>query len=158
MSVLKEYLEKHTAWLKEYGAPGTKDFKYRCIEDFVLQNGREFIPAELPSGYELGEKKECFTNAIHLAVQKDLVYVEGYCFQIIPFHHAWCVDRDGTLIEPTLEKPLDYEYFGVGFNSAWAMGHMMKRGYYGLLDDWENGWPILTGKVDPVLATGDNSL
>lgn len=73
----------------------------------------------------------------------DLVYVEGYAAGIIPVLHAWCVDSDGKVVDPTWDDGIGTEYFGVPFNRAFVMTAVVDKGSYGLIDDMNGRWSLL---------------
>lgn len=63
-----------------------------------------------------GPMKECFRNAGWLSRTTRLHYVEGYAVRgrlMLPLAHAWCVDDDGRVYDPTWPDGTDY--FGVVF-------------------------------------------
>ena len=132
--------------------PLNDQFKYCCIEDFVLQHGREWKAQPLPQGIPKGPQKECFRNAILLAWDRGYTYAEGYILFHIPILHAWCIDEDGMVIDNTLDSPETHPYFGVAFDTDWASKETLKRGKAGLLDDYDRRFPILTGKIKPKFA------
>jgi len=143
MIELKEYMEMVAEFHKKDGRAA--DRKYSCVEDFILQNGREM---ELgTTEVERGEMKACFQNAYHLAMEKDWTYCEGYAIAkgLIPILHAWVLDGEGKVVDPTWEG--EAEYFGCEFPWKWVMGITFKREYWGsMLDDWQNHFPLLTGE------------
>jgi len=103
-------------------------------DEFILQNGKHFIPQSLPQHlvkYQ-GRKKECFKNAYQFA-GNGFTYVEGYAFSIIPVEHAWCVDNEGKVYEITWDEP-GSEYFGVQFNFEYIMEIALMKKCYGILD------------------------
>lgn len=87
----------------------------------LLQFAKDFgVGARLPTGLDLGCPKECFKNATHVMLNRtDLFYVEGYAMNVvdlpIPIEHAWLVDGDGTVIDPTWPHAGDHVYYGVAF-------------------------------------------
>lgn len=121
---------------------------YVNIDDFVLRNGRAFKPGRrLWKGMEWGEEKQCFANATHAMLRfPKLTYCEGYALGIIPVLHAWLVTPRGIVVDPTWRKA-GTEYFGVPFNKQFVMRTLRSRGYYGVLDNMEEGFPLLTGKA-----------
>jgi hypothetical protein len=73
---------------------------------FVLEYGRDYTPAVLPAGLELGKKMCCFANAFKLASATGrLTYVEGYGTLVGSdtwlYRHAWCADSSGAVFDPT---------------------------------------------------------
>lgn len=99
------------------------------VEAFLLDYGEEFAANPTPEWVEQMEPKMCFMNCFILIEEQQsgmlgdeiapLYYCEGYVLSSglpIPIHHAWCMQEDGTLIEPTLPDRTDEEtvtYFGV---------------------------------------------
>jgi hypothetical protein len=124
--------------------PKPNGWKYSCMEDFVLANGRLFTYKPLPKKIKRGEMKLCYMNAYHLVMAKpELIYVEGFAAGIIPTAHAWCVDRKGRVYDPTWQD--GQEYFGVPFDPIFVLETIAKREHYGVIDDWENKWPLIQG-------------
>ena len=75
-------------------------------------------------------------NATMLALASDLTYVEGQISVYgIPIEHAWCVNADGVVIDPTLKPDKDVgDYFGVPFLTDYVSKAVLRNGVYGLLD------------------------
>lgn len=129
---------------------------YHSISDFVLKNARVWNPQPLPSQYPSMTPKECFANAQQLVLENGsgLIYCEGYALGVIPVLHAWCLDSDGNVIDPTWsgrKKRVDIgsEYFGIAFNEDYIVDRMLAiECYHSLLDDWENRWPIFSAPVE----------
>ena len=72
----------------------------------------------------------------------------------IPVLHAWNVDAEGSVIDSTWE-PVGSIYFGVIFPVSIVRGAKTS-----VLDDWENGWPVLreswtaaVGGIDGLVST-----
>ena len=154
MSSLKEHL---VAIRDLRAGHGPKDTKYSSIEDFVLKNGKSYKFKKLPKKYRRGRGKECFMNATQLSQShSELTYTEGYAFNMIPTMHAWVVDKEGNAYDPTWEK--GFEYFGVEFSGQYLSKTLLKKGTYGLIENMEMGFPLLTGKdtdFNPSDLTGD---
>jgi hypothetical protein len=101
------------------------------VYEFLLEHGQEFqgIPWTKfrGTGYRKMKAQMCFANcwAASLIIP-DLTYYEGYAHAgLITVHHAWCVDEQGRVVDFTWRKKAqnrlpenEWEYFGVGFNSA----------------------------------------
>ena len=115
---------------------------YYCLEDFVLKNGQLFEPKMLPKKVRRGLMKECFRNAALLSMETSYQYVEGYALSIIPTIHAWCTDKKGRVIDPTWED--GKEYYGIIFKDSYLLKYLLKYKRYGLLENWENAYPLLT--------------
>ena len=91
----------------------------RSVEVFLLSYGEEFGKATLPDYLTAMAPRMCFQNCFELAeLEDDLTYCEGYILRpgVFPLvvHHAWLVDTDDSVIEPTItDDPLGLDYFGV---------------------------------------------
>ena len=80
-----------------------------------------------------------------------MTYVEGYAIGIgssIGILHAWCVDQDGNVFDPTWKT--GEAYFGIPFKAEYVKRVIAERierlgeeAYFGLLDDFEAGWPLI---------------
>ncbi len=113
-------------------------------QSFVLEHGMQF-PTMAPKQPKLGRLKACYKNAAQLAMNsKDVIYVEGFAAGIIPVMHAWCIDLEGRVLEPTWTHALQAkrDYFGIPFNLQFLMRQLAVQEYYGLLDQPRHGWPV----------------
>jgi hypothetical protein len=126
-------------------AEGTAMARYHRL---LLDHGTEGRGAPKPRGVKYGKKRECFRNALHLAMARpDLTYVEGIACWHIPTAHAWCVDAKGRVIDPTWRVPKAdvplVEYLGLRIKTEWAWAAVLKAERYGV---------ITTGRVltDPM--------
>jgi hypothetical protein len=146
---MKTYLEDMRVMRRSMGnaLPG-----YTGAEDFVLQHGREQVPVNLPKGVRRGTPKACYNNAFDLVMRhpKKYVYCEGFAYVcVLPVHHAW-VAPVGDLtkaIDVTWGKELQGVYIGVPFKTDFVRRVAQKsRHGFCMLDRWEDGWPLLTGK------------
>ena len=143
MQTTKDYL-KFVQKARENQKP--EGWKYTSIEDFILKNGRQMgIKMEsLPTGIKRGKPKQCFKNAYLLALAEGFTYCEGYANGVIPLMHAWCLDKNKKVIDPTWKDGKDY--FGVEIPIEVADRIMAKSGHYGILDTWMIKFPLLTGE------------
>jgi hypothetical protein len=81
----------------------------------LLQYGAEY-PDRRPAPWR-GTPKACYANAQYLVKRRPgWRYVEGYATALVPIEHAWCLNPDGQVIDPTLEQASDY--FGVAIDMA----------------------------------------
>lgn len=125
---------------------------------FLLKLGRDWVAQPLPDDVPPGPIRQCYENAGALALERpELTYVEGYAYPpgLIPVHHAWCVDRQGRVIDNTLASAAHSEYFGVpvsrdhlyetvGQRKHWGIlvEHMTARHLAACLEDVQAGaWP-----------------
>jgi hypothetical protein len=121
------------------------------LTDFVLANGRDYAIGPNTFDGPRGTPKECFANAAHLALRdRSLTYVEGkITCHGIPIDHAWCVDANGIVVDPTIDTPKGRisDYFGVPFRTDYLIKAMLANKVYGLL-----GWFCKT--LEPLLELG----
>lgn len=122
---------------------------YRGPADFVLREGK---PYERAGVCRTGAPRACFGNSIAFATHNETSgwrYVEGYALApwrqlldvVIPIHHAWVVDADGVMYEPTWPAP-GQAYLGVEFSVERA-DDATWNGDASVLDDWKRRWPLL---------------
>ena len=107
---------------------------YRSMGEFVLRNGRNFEPAPLPPDVKRGKMKECYLNAGQLSTRNPdrFIYCEGYALGVIPVMHAWCVDLEGRVVEPTWKDGT--EYFGVAIKHGYLIRMMQRTETWGVID------------------------
>ena len=122
---------------------------FSVVAKFILDNGKEFSVGPYTFVGKRKKPNNCFGNAALMALADErLLYVEGYVTcRGIPIHHAWNVDLDGKLIDPTLTGGL-HHYFGVVFTTDYLKKAVLKNGYYGSLLD------IMYAKTLPALIAG----
>jgi hypothetical protein len=118
-------------------------FGSRPLNEFMLTYGRDYQIGPATFDGPRGEVHGCYKNACHLAIENEaLTYVEGKVATCgIAIDHAWCVDADGVVIDPTLEAARADEtftrvtgYFGVPFRTDYLRKAIIANGHYGLLD------------------------
>jgi hypothetical protein len=123
---------------------------YMGFEDMVLKHGLLFKhgPDVTPTEreYSATTEKECFKNAMHAALEHpDLTYVEGFAYNgLLPVHHAWVVDENGVVHDPTWTSIQEREgtgdiYVGIPFNTQWLLAHVMEKETYGVYGEWGEG-------------------
>ena len=132
MSTLRAFLEQRTTPITPHNQYG-----------LVFQHGREFEPRRLPKPYTMGEQNDCFANSFKMMLRHDFIYCEGYMLPSsdfpLPMLHAWCVDRDGNVLDRTVSAG---EYFGIPFKRAFVERIVMKYEMYGIINNWEAGYPM----------------
>ncbi len=127
----KEYLQWSVRALREKGIDHCGINGYFCLMDFILQNGREYKP-----GTECWGKgrRECFNHAAKAALRnRDYTYVEGYACMVLPVHHAWLLDKDGNVIEPTWCQ-MGKSYYGIPFRTDWVRAQRKASSYRSIID------------------------
>lgn len=121
-------------------------------EDFLLRFGRAWPAPKLPrklTGFKRGRMGHCFHNAYALvdAQPHRFRYCEGYAMKIIPVIHAWVIDVDGNVVDPTWKQQEDSRYFGVIYNFDYVRKAVSEAKHYtSMLDNPFSGYPLLSGK------------
>lgn len=133
---------------------------YASEADFILKHGRAFEWRALPHGVRMGVARQCFRNAVRLALRKPrfYTYVEGYAINAwvadYPVAHAWCVDPEHFVVDTTWEEGADY--FGVPFRAEYVRRMAgARREVYSLIDNKEMGFPLLMGAHAVAEAVSD---
>lgn len=111
--------------------------RYSDVTKFILEHGElmaEFSPQH--ADFPRGQMGECYSNAGRAANGKRLRYVEGYAVPgTIPFPmmHAWLVDEEGRIIDPTW--PDGAAYYGVIIprDAMWEI--LMRTQVWGIFDN-----------------------
>lgn len=105
-----------------------------AVSRFLLRNGRRWGVG--PDTYDgpRGRRGQCYKNAALMALERrELTYVEGLATVVgVPLSHAWLVDGEGQVIDPTWGDGAGY--FGVAFSTEYLLRCITKNGRYGLLD------------------------
>ena len=78
-------------------------FGSRPMNDFMLEYARDYQIGPDTFAGPRAEPQACYKNATLLAMENEaLTYVEGKVATMgIPIDHAWCIDADGVVIDPT---------------------------------------------------------
>jgi hypothetical protein len=121
--------------------------------------------------------KECFANAYRFAEIGQIMglpveYAEGFGLSVIPALHAW-VAYKGRALDVTWRELVDERYsvralmdrieanirekvyLGVPVPMRYVQNLAQASGFYpSVLDDWQNGWPVLKAGLAPLLASG----
>lgn len=136
MQQFKGYLQDSAALMKTVGA--RTDWKYRGFEQLVLECGTMMEPKPLPKTIKMGQPRVCYANCQRLVLKnRSLTYVEGYAMAAgvsLPLHHAWLLDTDGYVIDPTWE-PFGCCYLGIPLSTAWVKSIWNSRKQQGRIDE-----------------------
>ena len=146
-----------------------RQFPHGVIQDFLELHGRKFTPQPLPREFRSGNMGCCFANAYSMAKRYDVVYVEGLAVDAgsrCAHLHAWCANGCNVL-DATWTDGI--AYFGVPIKWEFLHNEIQERErrcrasgvtmYYGLLDDYRNGWPLIKKFADqPELWSFDEQL
>jgi hypothetical protein len=119
------------------------DCRHASFAEFLLAHGREF---RIPPAREDGlNNKTCYANAQRLVGEhpRKLIYCEGLAVPArtgSPVDHAWCVSRQGWVLDPTWDDGL--AYFGVPIKLSFVLASQGHRTECSIIDNWEHGYPI----------------
>lgn len=117
---IQEYLKQRSQLMKTISSH--KNFKYSGFEELILDCGKLMKPSATQELW--GLPKSCYYNCQELIDEEEgLIYVEGYALSegtnSFPFAHAWLINDEGEVIEPTWEQP-GIEYLGVPLATEWV--------------------------------------
>lgn len=143
------------------GAIASLESGSRAFARFILDHGRDWEPQRF-AGYSKGIPRRCFGNAQDILFHEDgigdgLVYVEGYACSgslgfAFPTLHAWLVDPQGRVVDPTWEDPETSTYFGVPFDPDYVRRTVRAAGTEcSLIDNFHDRWELVR---TPSLAAG----
>ena len=124
-----------------------KGYVYNGPDDALARHGRMWPVAadQSPGEAVLSVAKECFDNAYRLARRSKLRYVEGYALGVIPLKHAWVLNDQDEVIDPTwhkLQLGLGTAYYGAVIPLN-LMAKARRGGSATGLFDWMGHFPLL---------------
>ena len=126
---------------REWFEMQNRAFGERPFARFMLDYGKDYALGPESFAGRRGEQGQCYMNASHLAFNsqfssRPLTYVEGQISVCgVPIDHAWCVNADGIVIDPTLRSSADVgNFFGVPFHTDYVRKAILRNKVYGLLD------------------------
>ena len=131
----REDQAKSAADLKSYADMVAK-IQPRGTDAIIAANGK---PYHFDEDSFSGSKKTqglCYQEAGRAALDKNFTYVEGYVsVHGVPIHHAWVVDSDGRVHDPTLQDGRGvHGYFGVPFKTNYVRETILRTGMWGMFD------------------------
>lgn len=129
----QEYLDQVAELMK---TSPTKGRAYSGPDEVVRSLGKQWrnISPTLPRNVKRGPLGNCYGNALNAAMaDRSLIYVEGYAYsKFFPMKHAWVVDGNGTVYDPTWPEP-GTDYFGIPFETTWVARYTSNSGYTSVL-------------------------
>lgn len=128
--LLSEMIKLQAHTLERHGSAKT-------VFSIVANYGKTFIPEIRPEWLDLQEPKQCFKNSLNLSLITGLTYCEGFIYRVMPIHHAWCIDDEGKVYDPTIKDQHNIPYFGIPFEQDFAFRVAQESGMYGILDNYE---------------------
>lgn len=115
---------------------------------YQLKHGRVWGPQTMPNGVKRGKARHCYVNAYQLALRNPcrFFYVEGMAVSVCPVPHAWCVDKEGRVIDCTPHWQNATDYFGVKFTLRTLHAIQRITNGYGVFTYWEH-WEKIRKKL-----------
>lgn len=83
-----------------------------------------------PAHVAAGQKRQCYANCVKTVLRsppgcEELSYAEGFAAakagQFLPMQHAWLVDQQGSVVDPTWDDTHEHIYFGVVFKTSFVI-------------------------------------
>lgn len=103
----------------------------------LLKIGREFVGGTLPDDLKRMTPRMCFKNAFTLATSHhNFTYCEGFALRIdmpLLIHHAWVIDQDDEVVEPTWDPLATDSYFGIAFELPDVCRIALETRHYSLM-------------------------
>lgn len=136
--------------------------RYYSTEELVLAHGVWCPHSKKPRSFTWMTPKMCYRNAAMTVIHRmdpELTYCEGYGVRAglpIPFLHAWIMDKEGNAIDQTWRgEDEERAYIGIPFATDYLIRVLAETKRSGLLDRWEDGWPLQTGttRVEDAMET-----
>ena len=131
--------------------PFITPYRFRGVEDLVLQFGRPYDPA--PTQHRRGPQA-CFQAAYRVAAGKSSrwIYVEGFALsEFGALRHAWLTraDTPDAAYEVAWADREGAEYLGIPLRRDYVREIYLssKCKYYGVLDAWWIHSPLVTGET-----------
>ncbi len=102
--------------------------------EFIVRNGKEYEGVDLPTRFDQMSMKQCFRNTKTLVARyRSLTYVEGVVSlktaRHVPLHHAWAIDKDGNVVDVTIDTPTQFYYCGVKINKHLLDNYFASHGF-----------------------------
>jgi hypothetical protein len=104
----------------------------------LLRFGRRMdISCDSPKWMPAGVPKQCYANAAKglfaaLGRGEEIRYAEGYAISKtglpLPIQHAWLVDKEGRVLDPTWQDHRDYLYYGIVFDTDFVLDMLEETG------------------------------
>lgn len=107
------------------------------LHAYILHRGVLFEAAALPADVAKGTKRECYRNAgeLALAEPEKYAYVEGYAHSVLAVSHAWCVTRDGQVVDPTWDDAKQCAYVGIPMATEFLSMQVLKSKVWGVFGE-----------------------
>jgi hypothetical protein len=107
---------------------------YKPISPLILRHGRPWYIGERTFAGRRARRKQCYMNSYTLVDRNPgLIYVEGWCWKETSFAHAWCIDAEGQVIDPTLREADGY--YGIPFRWEYVQATASRTMVYGVISN-----------------------
>lgn len=131
--------------------------RFSFMAEILRQHGQAFQKNGFDyDSYPFGGSGACYDAAAQIAnAFPDTIYCEGIILAYkdeIPMPHAWCVTKDGKLIDPAGHRSQNSPmigYFGIKFKTEYVNQWYEKYGFYGMLDGHPDYGDTVGVYVDP---------
>ncbi|WP_435655828.1 hypothetical protein [Brucella pituitosa] len=143
-----------TTLLKKYITDSANAEPGWGVATTLLSHGKFWRVSAPSENAHFSIPKACFANAQAEVIsrrnhrQTQFYYVEGYACDLelpIPLHHAWLVNSEGEVFDPTWSDAEQCVYFGMKFKTSYVQERFNARGnqFDSLLLDAHNKHAIL---------------
>jgi hypothetical protein len=122
-------------WLRKYHDRPVEPMNYyTAVPSLILRHGRAWYIGERTFAGRRATRKQCYMNSYALADRNPgMIYVEGWCWKENFFAHAWCIDPDGQVIDPTLREADGY--YGIPFRWEYVQATASNTKMYGIISN-----------------------
>ena len=114
-------------------------FKYSSTEELILKHGATYIDINKKSRLK-GIPQNCYQNCYDIMLRRpDLTYCEGYATTSkipIAVVHAWLVDSERQVIDPTWGRRNDPVYIGITFERDYVINFVNTHKLQGILESY----------------------
>lgn len=127
----------------------------QALARFVLKHGRRWEAAECDPEFAGGRPRACYSNSqdmlqydLRRETPTGLVYVEGIAsasFESAPCPtlHAWLVDPEGRVVDPTWREADRCTYYGIPFHAGYVLETIGACGPCPMIDNRMNKWELV---------------
>lgn len=122
-------------WLRKYHDEFDEPMSScKAVHSLLLKHGRAWYIGKGTFTGRRASRKQCYMNAYALADNnQNLIYTEGWCWSRFYLAHAWCIDQDGQVIDPTLREATGY--YGIPFKWDFVRATASRTKVYGIISE-----------------------
>jgi hypothetical protein len=127
----------------------------QALARFLLEHGRQWEAAFCDPEFASGRALACYNNSqdilqydLRRETPSGLVYVEGLASasfesEPCPTLHAWLVDPQGRVVDPTWREAERCTYFGIPFHAGYVLETIRTCGPCPMIDNRLNKWELV---------------